>query len=254
MGIIISKKNNMKKYALVSTYYCKDCVLPEKETLKTKFNYDGDIDDLYINFSSEVDPWHVDHLNVGISARKDIVYGKIFLLKEYLKKNILGKYEYISHIDFSDTKFARSFKEMMEEFISSGSDFIISTEKDCWPPLINVNEWVDYPLENLEFEYINSGGIISKTEVYVEYLEILSKLCLSEMINFWDDQGVWQYYNLKINRLNSDKICKYFFATAFLDETYYTIEKNNKIRTKFGTYPYLIHDNSSFSSQLITKI
>ena len=56
----------------------------------------------------------------------------------------------------------------------------------------------------------------------------------------------------KIN-LNADKDAKYFFSTALLDESYYTIE-NKLIKTKFGTYPYLIHDNSSFSLNLISKI
>jgi hypothetical protein len=38
-----------------------------------------------------------------------------------------------------------------------------------------------------------------------------------------------------------------------LDESYYTIE-NKIIKTKFNTEPYLIHDNSSFSLNLIKKI
>jgi len=58
---------------------------------------------------------------------------------------------------------------------------------------------------------------------------------------------------LKIEKLNADTNCEYFFSTSELDETYYTIE-NNKIKTKFETYPYLIHDNGSFNLNLISKI
>ncbi len=243
----------MKKYALVSTYYCMGCPYPTMEYVKRKFNYDGEIEDLYVNFSNDFDPWHVDHLSVGESGRKDLVYGKIFRLKDFIKDNILGKYNYVAHIDFMDTKFTRSFIEMMDEFVRTGDDLIISTEKKCWPIIEHVRVWVNEPLEEKEFEYINSGAIISKTEVFYEYLEKLSDLCLSSSINFNDDQGVWQYYNLAINRLNADKECKYFFSTAYLDETYYS-NVDGHIKTKFGTYPYLIHDNSSFNLNLINKI
>jgi hypothetical protein len=244
----------MKKYALASTYYSFNSKRPSIDEVKRKFNYDGDVDDLYLNFSNEFDPWHKDHLNVGVSGRRDLVYGKIFLLREFVKDNILGKYEYICHIDYSDTKFARSYVEMMEDFISTGDDFIISTEKQAWPPFDVVKSWVDYPLEDEEFVFINSGAIISKTQTYYDYLGLLSDLCLNSGIDFWDDQGVWQYYNLKTQKLNSDKTCKYFFSTAMLNSSYYEIDENKKIKTKFGTYPYLIHDNSSFSLNLITKI
>jgi hypothetical protein len=245
----------MKKYALITTYYCTNCSRPSIDYVKSKLNYDGDIEDLYVNFSDEFDPWNKEHLNVGISGRKDLVYGKIFLLKNFIRDNILGKYEYITHVDYSDTRFVRSFKEMMSEFENSKQDFIISTEKNCWPDLNIVKQWVDEEtyLKDKEFYYVNSGAIISKTEILYNYLDILTDLCLKTLVDFWDDQGVWQYYNLKVNKLNSDTTCKYFFSTGLLDDSYYQIEKN-LIKTKFQTFPYLIHDNSSFSLNLINRI
>jgi hypothetical protein len=242
----------MKKYALLTTHYCINCICSTKEQLISRFNYDGDIDDLYINFSDKFDPWHKDDLVVGATGRKDLVYGKIFLLRDFIKNNISDKYEYICHIDYNDTRFCRSYVKMMEEFISTGDDFIISTEKNCWPPLDIVKTWANDPLEEKEFFYINSGAIIAKTNIYYEYLTYLSQLCTSTNIDFWDDQGVWQYYNLYIDKLNADETCKYFFSTALLDDSYYTIE-NTTLKTKFGTYPYLIHDNSSFSLGLTAR-
>jgi hypothetical protein len=64
---------------------------------------------------------------------------------------------------------------------------------------------------------------------------------------------VWQYYNLKENNLSRDENSEYFFSTAELDDSYYKFE-DGVITTKFGTKPYLIHDNSSFSLNLIKKI
>jgi len=240
----------MKKYSLITTYYCKDC----NYSTDNRFNFDGNSEDFYINFSNEFSPFDMDKIPyVGVTKRRDLVYGKIFLLKDFIEKNILDKYEYLCHIDYSDTKFSGSFMEMMKKFESSNMDFIISTEKKCWPYLHSVNNWLDSPSSDEEFKFINSGAIISKTEKFLLYLNKLIDICLNENIDFWDDQGVWQYYNLKIEKLNADTNCEYFFSTSELDETYYTIE-NNKIKTKFETYPYLIHDNGSFNLNLISKI
>jgi len=240
----------MKKYSLITTYYCKDC----NYSTDNRFDFDGNSEDFYINFSNEFSPFDMVKIPyVGVTKRRDLVYGKIFLLKDFIEKNILDKYEYLCHIDYSDTKFSGSFMEMMKKFESSNMDFIISTEKKCWPYLHAVNNWLDSPSSDEEFKFINSGAIISKTEKFLLYLNKLIDICLNENIDFWDDQGVWQYYNLKIEKLNADTNCEYFFSTSELDETYYTIE-NNKIKTKFETYPYLIHDNGSFNLNLISKI
>lgn len=243
----------MKKYCLITTSFCKNCSEPSKEQLKNKFNYDGDLSDIYVNFSNEFSPYETENIpNVGITKRRDLVYGKIFLLREFIEKNILNKYEYLCHIDYSDTKFKRSFLEMMKDIETKEIEFIISTEKNAWPYFENIQTWVDYPLKNEEFIYLNSGGVISKTEKFYKLLTELEKICLEKTIDFWDDQGVWQYYDLKVQSLNKDYTSEYFFSTALLDDTYYSFNENN-IQTKFGTYPYLIHDNSSFSLNLINR-
>jgi hypothetical protein len=244
----------MKKYSLITTSYCLNCIKPSKEELSNKFNYDGELSDIYVNFSNTFSPFNFELIpNVGITKRKDLVYGKIFLLKKFIEDNILGNYEYLCHIDYSDTKFNGSFVEMMQKFISEKKDFLISTEKIAWPYISQLKIWTNRDLLEPEFTYLNSGAIISKTNIFYDYLIKMENLCLESNIDFWDDQGVWQYYDLMVENLNKDTISEFFFSTALLDETYYTIE-NNKIKNKFGVYPYLIHDNSSFSLNLTKKI
>lgn len=244
----------MKKYSLITTSYCSNCIEPTKEELSNKFNYDGDISDIYVNFSNNFSPFEYKNIpNIGITKRQDLVYGKIFKLRKFIENNILGKYEYLCHIDYTDTKFNGSFIEMMEKFIKTNNNFLISTEKMAWPYITQLREWTKKDLLEIEFTYLNSGAIISKTHILYDYLIKLEKLCLELNIDFWDDQGVWQYYDLMIETLVKDTSSEFFFSTALLDETYYTME-NNKIKNKFGFYPYLIHDNSSFSLNLIKKI
>jgi hypothetical protein len=244
----------MKKHSVITTYYCYGCQKPSQQDLKNKFNYDGDVEDIYVNFTNEFDPFNMDSIpNIGVTRRRDLVYGKIFVLRKFIEENILGKYEYLSHIDYSDTKFSRSSNDMINKFIETGEDIIVSTEKICWPYLDVVSKWVGKLLDDKEFFYLNSGAIISKTNTFYELIKELENICLTVDLDFWDDQGVWQYYHLKIKELNTDKKCNYFFSTAMLDDSYYTIE-NKKIKTKFNTEPYLIHDNSSFSLNLIKQI
>jgi len=239
----------MKKYCLLSTFYGWEINQPTPEEIKSNLNYDGDINDLYLNFSNTFDPWHKDHLNVGHSGREDLIYGKIIMLKKFIEDNILNKYEYLCHVDYTDLRFHRSFCEMMDIFINTGEDFIISTEKTAWPTIDVIKTWVDYDVVEKEFTFVNSGSIISKTEVMYNYLTELEALLFNTNLDFRDDQGVWQYYNLHINPLNKDLDCTYTFTTALLDDTYYELDKG-KIITKFKTHPYIIHDNSSFSLNL----
>ena len=242
-----------KPFCLVTTYYGLNSDKPNLVDVSRKLNYDGKLNNFFINFDNTFDPWNTDHLNVGVSWRKDLIYAKIFLLNRFIKLNIEKEYEYICHIDFSDTKFVRSFTQMMEEFESDKTDFVISTEKKCWPYLDHMKTIThNTSLEDTEFKYINSGALISKVSTLIKYLEELSNICISENIDFWDDQGVWQYYNITQQKLNSDNNCKYFFSTALLDNTYYTLDQNG-LRTKFNTNPYLVHDNSSFSLNLINN-
>jgi len=240
--------------AVITTYYCTNCIEPTKKECQIKFNYDVDNKDFYINFSNYFNPFDFSKIpNIGKTKRKDLVYGKIFKLKIFIENNILGKYDNILHIDYSDTKFTKSTKELFDKFIDSKKDIIISTEKNCWPYIETVSNWFDTKLENKEFYYINSGAVISKVDTFYKILKKLEDFCLNTNIDFWDDQGVWQYMNILENNLNKDEIMEYFFSTSELNESYYNI-KNKIITTKFGTEPYLIHDNSSFSLNLINKI
>lgn len=246
----------MKSHCLITTYFCDGGKMPSAQELKYKFNTDVSDSDIFLNFTNKISPYKLDHIpNVGPSRRRDLVFCKIFLLNSFIKNNILGKYEYVCHIDYSDVKFCRSYNEMMNSIISKDIDILISTEKKSWPYIEAVCNWktpkVD--LKEEEFKYLNSGAFVSKTGVLLEILDKLEKLCLSTNIDFWDDQGAWQYYDLFVSSIKKDHISEYFFSTGFLDETYYKIIEN-KIITKFDTMPYIIHDNSSFSLNLTSKI
>lgn len=246
----------MKLNCLITTYFCDGGTIPSSQELKRRFNADVSEDDIFVNFTDKVSPYKLDHIpNVGPSRRRDLVFCKIFLLNSFIKNNIAGKYEYVCHIDYSDAKFCRSYNEMMNSIMEKNIDIVISTEKKSWPYIDAICNWTN-PKANLQeedFKYLNSGALVSKTATLTKILDELEKLCLSTNIDFWDDQGVWQYYDLFVSNITKDHNSEYFFSTGFLDDTYYKIIEN-KIITKFDTMPYIIHDNSSFSLNLTSKI
>ncbi len=239
---------------IVSTYYCTDCVEPTKEFCKSKFNHDNLEEEFILNFSDYFDPFKTDKIPyVGKTKRKDLVYGKIFLLRKFFEERLLGKYDNVVHIDYMDTKFSRSSKELFEKFINSKEDIVISTEKNCWPYIETVSEWVGSKLPHKDFLYINSGAVIGKVDVFYDKLKKLERICLETNIDFWDDQGVWQYLNLTEGGITKDDKSQYFFSTALLDNTFFTRDSEG-IKTKFKTFPFLIHDNSSYSLGLTHTI
>jgi hypothetical protein len=141
----------------------------------------------------------------------------------------------------------------MNEFRNSGKKITISTEKTAWPYIETLREWAKRDLNDNEFSFLNSGFVLSEVKTFHSILCDLERICLETNIDFWDDQGVWQYYDLMKNNIDKDHKSLYCFSTALLDETYYEI-KNGKLKTKFGTEPYVIHDNSSFSLNLTKKL
>jgi hypothetical protein len=251
----------MKKYCFITTSYCSGCDEPSKEFVINHFNLNSDINSVFVNFSSEFSPNDYSKIPfIGATKRRDLAYGKIFKLYDFLVANIENKFEYVCHFDFSDTYFCRSATEMMDKFIHSSQDFLICAEKPCWPYYDTVINWGQPKTSLINDDskianFLNSGVLISKTSVLLEHLKKLKDLCLTSNIDFWDDQGVWQYYyNFIDNNLNVDFNSEYTICTAFLKEEDFiirdkTIFVNNELKSK----PYIIHDNSSFSANLIYK-
>jgi len=251
----------MNNFCFVTTSYCDNCQEPSINDIKAKFNIDSDVSNIFVNFSNEFSPYnHIKIPAIGASRRKDLVYGKIFKLHEFLKKNIEGKYNYVCHFDFSDTVFCRSATEMMNKFISENREFLMCAEKPCWPYFDTVVRWGkpntrlindDSKIAN----FLNSGVIIAKTAILISLLEKLIKICLEVDIDFWDDQGVWQYYyNFVDNSLPIDFKSDYTVCTAFLKDENFIFEDNKIfVRNEWKSQPYIIHDNSSFSANLIHR-
>ena len=73
------------KNAIISTYYCLSCQEPPKSECRTRFGYDIEDEDFYLNFSNDFNPFDFSNISdVGVSKRKDLVFGKIFRLKTFI--------------------------------------------------------------------------------------------------------------------------------------------------------------------------
>lgn len=251
----------MNNFCFVTTSYCENCEELSSQHLKLKFNIDCSEDNVFANFSNNFSPFNHSNIpNIGATRRKDLVYGKIFKLYDFLENKIKNNFEYVCHFDFSDTIFCRSAEKMMNKFINEKKEFLICAEKPCWPYFDAVIKW-GTPVTNLINDdskianFLNSGVIISKTSILLCLLEKLKHICLTSNIDFWDDQGVWQYYyNFIDNSLPVDFNSEFTICTAFLKEDNFKIEdKKLIVNNEHRTLPYIIHDNSSFSANLVEK-
>ena len=251
----------MNQYCFITTSYCCGCHEPTKEYIKNRFNIDAELTSIFVNFSNDFSPNDYTKMPfVGATKRRDLVYGKIFKLYDFIVNCVENKFEYICHFDFNDTFFCRSATEMMDKFISEGKDFLICAEKPCWPYIDTVMRW-GVPTRHIPqadtniANYLNSGVIIAKTSYLLQILNKLKELCLTKSIDFWDDQGVWQYYYFYMNQeLNVDYDSEYTICTSFLKDDNFSLENNKVVvnNCKKST-PFIIHDNSSFSAILIEK-
>ena len=66
-------------------------------------------------------------------------YDKLYFYKipkvlEYLKENILGKYDFVLFLDATDTNFYTSPENIVEKFIGKNCSIIMGAEKGLWPP------------------------------------------------------------------------------------------------------------------------
>lgn len=77
--------------------------------------------------------------------------------------------EYLLFVDSWDLVFASSPDEVIEKFVGTGSDIVVSAEKNCFP------DDLKKAYDNLDFtssyKYLNSGVIVGKTNSILELLK-----------------------------------------------------------------------------------
>lgn len=173
-----------------------------------------------------------------------LFYYKTVSLVEYLKNNILGKYEYVLFLDATDTNFLKSPEGVIEKFKKLNCSVILGAELGLWPPT-NYTHLYDKKRKDSEKIYLNSGTYFGYTEKIIYHLD---DIILKEYQTGIDDQGRWSIQYLLNEDLMIDQECEFFFST-------YNSKKNTLIKdgnvTLLNSNAFLIHDNGPFNDDTL---
>ena len=92
-----------------------------------------------------------------------LYYYKVVKFFEYVKDNLLGKYEYILFMDATDTAFIKSFDGVLEKFKNLNCNILFGAEKELWPPTSYVHLYNNKEKIS-EYCYLNSGTYFGYTD------------------------------------------------------------------------------------------
>jgi len=173
-----------------------------------------------------------------------LYYYKVVKVIDYIKENLLGKYEYILFLDATDTNFYSSPENIVENFKKEGCSIVMGAEKEQWPPT-NFNHLYDKKNINSEYKYLNSGTYFGYTKKILEHLEnIVDKKYQGGI----DDQGQWTIEYLHSDDIIIDRDCKFFMSS--LNSKKYINIIDGKVKID-GFYPIIVHDNGPFNDETI---
>lgn len=183
-----------------------------------------------------------DPLMQGKNLYEKLYYYKSVKGLEYIKENILGKYDYILFADAKDTNFYRDPSDIIQTFTSFDCSILFCSEKCFWPPvgdkdIYNVKEKLT------DSYFLNSGLYIGYTEKIVYHLEEIVK----HNRTVYDDQGHWTLEYLCNTDIKVDQYKKVFFST--LDSKDEVVLQDNKFI--LPSNPYMVHDNGPYNDKTL---
>lgn len=183
-----------------------------------------------------------DNLIESNSYYEKLYYYKVIKLLDYLKTNILGKYNYLLFLDATDTNFYSNPNRLIDDFESNETSIIFCSERGLWPPTKYSHLYDERPKLSKSC-YLNSGVYFGHVNKVIEHLETIIKNEYSV-----DDQGAWSAEYLLSTDIEVDQENKYFFST-FNSKELINITNNN---IEFiGITPIVIHDNGPHNEDTI---
>jgi hypothetical protein len=175
-----------------------------------------------------------------------ISFHKIVKVHEYIKKEIIAKYDYILFMDGNDTNFYKEPYGLVEDFIKLNKSIVFCGEVVQWPFDREINELYNNKEKIGEAQFLNSGQYIGYTDKIILHLENI----IAEYQNETgiDDQGRWVTEYLKTDDISVDQSRTFFFSTYDAKQH---IEFNNDEIKLNNMSPYFIHDNGPDSENTI---
>lgn len=179
-------------------------------------------------------------------------YDKLYFYKipkvlEYIKTNIVGKYDFIFFLDATDTNFYSSPENIINKFVGKNCSIIMGAEKCLWPPT-SYNHLYEKKNITSEYKYLNSGTYFGYTTKIIEHMENIINKVYDVGV---DDQGKWTTEFLLNDDIIIDSNCEFFMSS--LDSKKYFDFKDEKL-TILGFNPIVVHDNGPYNEDTIKVV
>jgi hypothetical protein len=179
--------------------------------------------------------------------RSESLYEKLYVyktkyLKNYIRENLLDKYEFMLFVDAKDTNFYKSPHDIVETFLKFNSSIVFGGEVDLWPPH-NYTHLYENKLPTGPFKFLNSGTYIGHTSKIYEHLENMDV----KDYGIHDDQGVWTVEYLLHDDIQLDFTGELFFSTH---RNKHLVSITDSVPT-LSISPYVVHDNGPYLEETI---
>jgi hypothetical protein len=179
-------------------------------------------------------------------------YDKLYFYKipkvlEYIKTNIVGKYDFIFFLDATDTNFYSSPENIINKFVGKNCSIIMGAEKGLWPPT-SYNHLYEKKNITSEYKYLNSGTYFGYTTKIIEHMENIINKVYDVGV---DDQGKWTTEFLLNDDIIIDSNCEFFMSS--LDSKKYFDFKDERL-TILGFNPIVVHDNGPYNEDTIKVV
>ena len=182
------------------------------------------------------------NLREGLSYYDKFFFYKIEKVRDYIRDNIIGNYEFVLFLDATDTNFYRDPSTMIETFLTFNKSIVFCAENFMWPPTPHNHLYETKPVLT-EARYLNSGAYFGYSRKILEYLEKTVENPISI-----DDQGSWAIRYLTNDDIEIDQFRKLFFSSLNMKNLVQIIDGNVVLA---DMNPYIVHDNGPYNEDTI---
>ncbi|CAM3926698.1 glycosyltransferase domain-containing protein [Mucilaginibacter galii] len=115
--------------------------------------------------------------------------------------------------DATDTVFVSGEEEIIEKYKAFDSPLVFSAEINCWP---DKSLEADYPVPDVHFKYVNSGGFIGQAKFIKEIYNKYPIFTTADNPSYlWSNQYYWNtIFKTESELIRIDHNCEIFYNTA----------------------------------------
>jgi hypothetical protein len=194
-----------------------------------------------------------DYYVIRYNSENDIIKNESYYFKfthfrikkfvEFVKTNLLNKYEYFILLDATDVGYVGNIDNIPKILDEYNCNILFGAEMNLWPntdySYLHSNKNIKTP-----YKFLNAGVFCAKPEYFISHVENIMNRGLFGLC----DQGNWQIEYLLNDDIEIDYNNKLVLNTYLAKND---INVNNNIITFNTNTPIFVHDNGGYNEDTI---